>query len=717
MKYFSLLVSLFASLYSLSQWNIYESHKDFQLFVSTALGETAIYKNLPCEIKLLSFNNKKIKLASSNSIIEETNEIGTYLINSSVDVAKIQVYSSKRGKMKLIKEIHLASKQIPDFDDISIIDNTLHIGYNQEVDRSQENFSPYESKVYKQTKVVGSWVLECEKVNKAIYGFTNYLTPEAITFINCLPKGLEYSIHATSVELDELGLNQTVSKTFVSNNLETPAAKYVVLQNNAENKLYFDPNDQTSLIGFLKNNSLSEANLSKGQFYDLKLKNEGEFIGSEALKNGLSRDEIEVLFNNKLPQGFYWVEEVEFEKREKYVNLNGEIVPVFVKRGSIPEVKQYENTDELITSVDIETETTDPFEAELIPGTEDPYPVEFRSINQKFAYTTDNISQIIIRYDSILNLNNGEIEVHPSRISLARNLKKNEPDHIVLSISVRDLLRLDQFTYNQTFFAPTSHIKNDKRNENYFKSENENSLLGIIKEQNMAKFPFIDQGHTDLFGDDCDSKGNIDDKLVLKIEELDAFRNEKVVFLDGNVYPVYVKKGFDPSVKIYESTSIQSENLDSDTETLDPTEAETIPGTLDPYPVEYRIKQKKKEQFDGITDLFIKRQYKMDPILGISIAKPTHLGFAQQFPNQDRPTLIMVVSLLDYPQLISKLPKLEPSIFITQPWIQSILLNEVENHGENIDGNDVKTLQQKFQFMEELMNINGETKVSDKPHF
>jgi hypothetical protein len=711
------LFAFFISVYSHAQWNVVESNKDFQLLVSTAQGDVAIYKNVPCEIKLISLNNKKVRISSSNSKIEETNELGTYRINSSENFANIQVYSSKRGNMKLIKELNLLSKQIPDFNELFITENSLYLGYSKEVFSSEMNLSPYDYQVSLLTKVVGSWVLECEKVNKAIYGYSNFLTPEAVSFIKCLPEGIEYSIRATSIELDEFYQYLTVTKSFISTNVESPAAKYVVLQNTPENRSFFDPNDPTSLIGFLNNNFLNEANLSKGQFFDLKYKGDGEFIGSQALISGLNQDAIDRLFKGKLPNGFNWVQEYGVDKRAKFVMQDNEIVPVFIKRGSIPEVKQYFNRDLLIETVDTETETVDPFEAEMIPGTEDPYPVEFRVINQKFAYTTDNISRIIIRYDSTMNLNNGEIEVLPSRISLARNFGKDNRDYIVFSILIKDLLHLDKFSYNQTFFAPTVHLRNDKNNSIYFDCEKLNSLLGTIKEQKIASFPYLEKGHTSLFGDDCDPKGKIDGILALQIEEIDGFKNEKVIFQDGNIFPVYVKKGIDPTLKIYDSSSQEMEILDSQTETLDPTEAEIIPGTIDPYPVEYRLKYQKKEQFYGITDLFIKRQYKTDPILGISIAKPTHLGFAQQFPNQNRPTLIMVVSLLDYPQLLSKLPKLEPSIFITQPWIQSILLNEVENHGENVDGNDIQTLQQKFHFINELVNINGETKVSDKPHF
>jgi hypothetical protein len=78
------------------------------------------------------------------------------------------------------------------------------------------------------------------------------------------------------------------------------------------------------------------------------------------------------------------VSEVDPDKNEKVDMSTGTAVPVYVLKGATPEVKVYLNGDPAIESVDPQTETTDPTNAEIIPGTSDPYPVEFRIRSQKY---------------------------------------------------------------------------------------------------------------------------------------------------------------------------------------------------------------------------------------------------------------------------------------------------------------------------------------------
>jgi hypothetical protein len=289
---------------------------------------------------------------------------------------------------------------------------------------------------------------------------------------------------------------------------------------------------------------------------------------------------------------------------------------------------------------------------------------------------------------------------------------------------------MNQKTEGKMFFAPTVHIKNEKANSNLFDSENKNSLLGYIKNNKLGSFPYLNyQKSPSFFGDDCDPNGKVDSKLIQVEEEIDPNTFEKIV-LDNNIgmaVQVYHKKGFSINLKTYENLDPMLEQVDPLTETLDPTEAELLPGTMDPYPVECRIKIISKFQYSGITDLFIKRQYRLDPLLGINIAQPTHLGFAQQMPGQTKPTLIIEVPLepstdpysteRGYPELISKLPKLQPNILINQPWLQAILMNEVEKQGEVIEATDIKKLQKKFYFLKKMVSLMGDMEISNEPHF
>jgi hypothetical protein len=158
------------------------------------------------------------------------------------------------------------------------------------------------------------------------------------------------------------------------------------------------------------------------------------------------------------------------------------------------------------------------------------------------------------------------------------------------------------------------------------------------------------------------------------------------------------------------------EFFDSKNETMNPEEAELIPGTMDPCPVIYQTRQINYSQYKGITDLFIINQFVTDPVFGVTVSKPTHLGFAQQMPGQSKPTLIIETPV--YADLLSKLPKIQSNILINQPWVQAILMNDVDKQGEVIEATDVKKLQKKFHFLRQIKDINTmEMEYTDVPHF
>jgi hypothetical protein len=574
--------------------------------------------------------------------------------------------------------------------------------------------SPYDQQVFSKNHSVESWTLNCPATSKTLYGSGNQLSQEVTSFLRYLPEGVSYEIigyHNGPINPGDYQPN--VMQSFTSQNTEMPGAKYVVLNNTPANKAFFDPNDPNSLIGLVNNNYFSFPDLNKGVFFTSKStpENGGEFILANKVNSGIK---------NYIPKGFStYLEEDATATYKQVLNSEGISQPVYYKKGSSIYIKRYNQVDySSIETIDTLTETADPSIAEL-DANGFPIEVNYKIINVIAAYSTDSISQIVIRYDSTLNLSTGAVELIPSRFSFARKLGKSDTLDIVFSMKLKDLLFMNQKTEGKMFFAPTVHIKNEKANANLFDSENKNSLLGYIKQNKSGSFPYLNyQKSPSYFGDDCDPKGKVDSKLILVEYEIDPMLQEKYYNDAGNAVPVYHKKGAQLNIKTYERGDYLSESIDPLSETTDPAEAELIPGTSDPYPVQYRTKIVLNSQYIGITDLFIKRQYRLDPFLGINVAQPTHLGFAQQMPGQSKPTLIIEVPLEGNSELISKLPKLEPNILINQPWLQAILMNEVEKQGEMIEATDIKKLQKKFYFLKEIKDLSTlQMGFSDVPHF
>ncbi len=83
------------------------------------------------------------------------------------------------------------------------------------------------------------------------------------------------------------------------------------------------------------------------------------------------------------------------QKNEKVAMISGVAVPVYVLKGSAPQIKVYLNGDPLMEALDAQTETTDASLAEIIPGTSDPYPVEFRVRNQLYVQPNQIVKYLL----------------------------------------------------------------------------------------------------------------------------------------------------------------------------------------------------------------------------------------------------------------------------------------------------------------------------------
>jgi hypothetical protein len=712
-------ISLLFCLQLQAQWTVYDSGKEYQVLVSTAQGQPAIYKNTPCEIKLVSLKNKNLKLTSTNATVTPNSESGSYTIQTSDENAVLQIYSVKKSKMKLLKDIEIRTVDLPLLDELTLSGNNLSVDYSYGMQfNSGYESSTYDQQVFSKSYSVESWAFSCPAARASFYGSGNQLSQEVTSFLRYLPEGVSYEIIAYhNGPINPGDYQPNVTQAFTSQNTELPGAKYVILNNTPQNKAWFDEKDQNSLIGMLNNNYWIEAQLGTINLWDRKTSsNDGDFIGP--VIDGMDSQSIRDLpYNANLT----YIEEVGPDKNPKMIISNdGIAVPVYVKKGANIDIKYYYYWDSMIDQLDPTTETLDPSEAEIIPGMENepiPINVEYRVRSVNFAYTTDSIQQIIIRYDSVLNISTGTIEIQPTRISLTRKFGKNDLADIVFSIKVKDLVKFQSY-------APTIHLKNDKTNANLFDLENPKSLLGYlntkkVRESGIASFPMLNRGGAAEFGDDCDPNGKTDGKLIEVEKSIEPTKFEKVV-LDpqgGLVLTVYHKKGSTINVKEYNSYNGDEAIVDINTETTDPLEAEIIPGTDQPYPVEYRIVDIKNSQYKGLTDLFIKRKYLYDPTYGVYVAKPTTIGFAQQMPGQTKPTLIMQVDLTSDPKLLSMLPKMQSQLFLGQPWAMSLLQNEVEALGETIDAANIPALQKKFQFRKKMVSIMGDMEVSNEPHF
>jgi hypothetical protein len=700
-----------------AQWSVYDSGKEYQVLVSTAQGQPAIYKNVPCEVKLVSLKNKILKLTSSNATVTPNTEPGSYSIQTSDDNAVLQIYSAKKSKMKLLNDIQIRTVDVPLLDELTLSGNNLSVGYSYGMQFNSGESSPYDQQVFSKSFVVESWTFSCPSVQGTISGSGNQLSQNVTSFLRYLPEGVKYEIRASYYGLDTI--YHDLTQAFTSQNAVMPAAKYVVLNNTPANKAWFDDKDQGSLIGMLNNNYIIESTLFNPIGRKASPK-DGIFLSSgldsSLVNDGMDSQSIRDLNYNA---NLKYVEYYDYMPNTKSIIVNGEMVSVYVKKGADNYPKDYYNWDPMIEQLDPSTETLDPNEAEIIPGTENnpiPFNVEYRVKSVNFAYTTDSIQQIIIRYDSVLNIATGAIEIQPTRISLARKFGKNDLADIVFSMKVKDLVKFQSY-------APTIQLKNDKTNANLFDLENPKSLLGYlntkkVRESGIASFPALNRRGAEEFGDDCDPNGKNDGKLIETETEIGQVFEKYIVDPSmGYAVNVYYKKGSATDIKIFNQfNQFEADILDEKNETTKVEEAELDPNGL-PYQVSCRIDYLKNSQYRGLTDLFIKRKYLYDPIYGVYVAKPISIGYAQQMPGQSKPTLIMKVELNSDPKLMSMLPKMQSQLFLSQPWALSLLQNDIEYAGETIDASDIPTLQKKFQFRKKMVSIMGDMELSNEPHF
>lgn len=724
MKYTFFICSMLLATGTFAQWNTISLSKFHELKISEANKKSAFYMGIPCEVKLASFKNKKLWLTSPNALVKEGASIDSYTVLSDTSEVLLQVYYMNKNKWVFLSSVSINCIDIPQLTELNIYGNEIHIGHNISSFLNQNyQLSPYDSVAFNQEYTVTSWAITFP-FNKEFSGNGNLINTDALYYASLLPKGASYSIRAYYEDYQKEYLFQpSVVKTIVSIRDEQPASKYVILSNEPKNKSFFDEKDPNSLLGLLNNNYFIEKNLSKG-ILGTRIMNskDASFIGEEAItgitptgySNG-GRFTTDQLLDPKLTGFEKRVMEIEPQLFEKVALVNGEVVPVYVKLGSTSETKIYSGSQ--AEQIDSLAETVDPLMAELDPFGW-PLQVVYRYQNLKFCYATENIDRIIIRYDSVINLLNGNIEDVPSRISLARFIGKTDTMDIVFSIRYTDLLSVSE-NLKKEFFAPTIHVRKDKSNEIYFDLSKKSSLLGYlqsIKEDlNTYNFPYVNKRDIGYFGYECELNGKLDSTLF-EIEVVkDPYEFEKVIMVDGNAMPVYNKEGFSTDTKVYNLGDLSYERLDDSSETINPTEAAL--DEFGPIPVLCQLQENILKQFEGITDLFIKQQYVLDAQLGVIISKPTHLGFARQMPGQTKPTLIIEIPLANFPGLMNKLPSVKPQLFLNQPWVVSIIQNEVQNQGEIILGSDLKTLQKRFYFNRNLVSIDGDVELSSKPHF
>jgi hypothetical protein len=705
-------------LYSNAQWNEVDKGKFHKLFVSNANKQVAIYKGLPSEIRMESFKNKELKLTSSNATIKQ-NSANSYTIISSDNAAMVEIFSVKKSKMKLLAKVSIPAIDVPTPTEMSLNENEIIVSYNlADFLRSDYSMSPYDSTLVKEKFEVESWNIDFKStqnspnsVFKSFNGTGNKLSNEVIDYMRYLTDDVDYIVRANFS-------NSNVEKVFRITNPQQPAAKYVILNNTPQNKPFFDEKDPYSFISMLNNNYGLEPDISQGIFsYSKSNSTDGSFVGPvkdgldwERLNSG-NFDLIKNSYNLKLIQTKGQI----FDKM--VLDESGNAVFVYHKKGTSNsyQVKSYLGNDPMIELLDPKTETIDPSDAELdaagLPST-----VESQTILIDFAYTSEKIDQIIIRYDSVANVFNGAIETQPSRISLARKFGKNELADVVFSMKIKDLVRFESY-------APLKHVKNDKENASYFNLENPNSLLGYLNstlksQLSLWSFPYLSGNPNTNFGELCDPKGKVDSKLVeTEVEQGGEFDKMALDPTTGAVLPVYHKKGASTDIKVYtEQNRYDADVIDPKTETFNVTEAEQD-AYGNPMVVTCRVDMVTKRQFKGLTDLFINRKYLYDPTFGVYVAKPVTIGFAQQFQGQTKPTLIMELGLDLDPKLMSMLPKMQPQLFLGQPWALSLLQNDVETNGEIIRATDITALQKKFQFRRKMVTLEGDMELSNEPHF
>ncbi|MFM7666954.1 MAG: hypothetical protein ACKO7D_02040, partial [Bacteroidota bacterium] len=322
-------ISLLFCLQLQAQWTVYDSGKEYQVLVSTAQGQSAIYKNTPCEVKLVSLKNKNLKLTSTNATVTPNSESGSYTIQTSDENAVLQIYSVKKSKMKLLKDIQIRTVDIPLLDELTLSGNNLSVGYSYGMQfNSGYESSTYDQQVYSKSYSVESWAFSCPAARKSFYGSGNQLSQQVTSFLRYLPEGVSYEIIAYhNGPINPGDYQPNVTQAFTSQNTELPGAKYVILNNTPQNKAWFDEKDQSSLIGMLNNNYFIESTLINP--IGRKASANDGFLLIRGLDSSLVKDGMDSQSLRDLPYNanLKYLEEVGYAN-QKMVFVDGMAVPV-----------------------------------------------------------------------------------------------------------------------------------------------------------------------------------------------------------------------------------------------------------------------------------------------------------------------------------------------------------------------------------------------------
>jgi gliding motility associated protien GldN len=100
---------------------------------------------------------------------------------------------------------------------------------------------------------------------------------------------------------------------------------------------------------------------------------------------------------------------------------------------------------------------------------------------------------------------------------------------------------------------------------------------------------------------------------MIGISEIDPQINEKQDMSSGTAVPIYYKKGSPVEKKIYLNGDPAMYAVDPQTETIDRTDAEIVPGTAsDPFPVEYKVRNQKYLNSNRIIKYLLKEDWFFD---------------------------------------------------------------------------------------------------------
>jgi gliding motility associated protien GldN len=100
---------------------------------------------------------------------------------------------------------------------------------------------------------------------------------------------------------------------------------------------------------------------------------------------------------------------------------------------------------------------------------------------------------------------------------------------------------------------------------------------------------------------------------LIGYSDLDPTKNEKKDMSTGNAVAIFYKKGSPTEPKVYLNGDPNMYAVDPQTETINPADAEIVPGTAnDPFPVEYRVRTQKYLNSNRIIKYLLKEDWFFD---------------------------------------------------------------------------------------------------------